>query len=200
MNSIKRLVIIQYCVILSAILIYVPWVASFGGFTDDEGYAFLFNKPCPICTIDIAKLAIEVILLTAVSAICYLLVDPISQYFRGKQVGWQEPFIMPIMIFRYLGAAIGLGLVIPWTWLLLFLAYEHPNGIFAWIALAVGTSWALTFWHPATKFYLEHREKMRGPYCEEKVQLWEQAASMKAKSALLSWLREEWCRSGFRRH
>lgn len=75
MNKFLRNLIVIYCAILMFILLIVPWKMNYGGLNVEKGYGFIFSRHNPFYTIDIARLLIEIAVITIIVVLVYVLSD-----------------------------------------------------------------------------------------------------------------------------
>ncbi|MEI6258748.1 MAG: DUF2569 family protein [Deltaproteobacteria bacterium] len=79
METVKKIIAVCYCFAIILSIMIVPWKLDYHSETIsrkiDKGYAFLFSPPIPAATIDFSMILLEIIFITTVTAIIYVMRD-----------------------------------------------------------------------------------------------------------------------------
>lgn len=83
MKNLTKKIIIGYCIAIAFTVLFVPWVEHYplsNGVVVglNSGYSLIFSPPSGFATIDFGVVALEVIALTAISAVVYFILEKIQ--------------------------------------------------------------------------------------------------------------------------
>jgi hypothetical protein len=79
MKEVKRIILIAYSIAMVAAALYVPWKIDWHTETYstalNRGYSYVFSPPAPIATIDYGKVMLEFVVISALAAMLYVVID-----------------------------------------------------------------------------------------------------------------------------
>lgn len=78
-----KIIIVGYCIVVLLAVSIVPWELrmnreSFSG-KISHGYHFIFNPPTGLSTIDYGKVALEIIAITCIAVLLYIMCDKLKK-------------------------------------------------------------------------------------------------------------------------
>jgi L-asparagine transporter-like permease len=81
MDDVKKKIIVGYCIAIILVMLIVPWKIDWHTETwstkISQGYSFVLSPPNPAATIDLSKIFLEIVIITAGAGILYVMRDKI---------------------------------------------------------------------------------------------------------------------------
>src|SRR4030042_3448330 len=78
MDKSRKIIVIGYLIAVLFSVLIVPWKREIYSYKLDKGYSFIFSPPQPVSSIDYGTLIMEIVALTAIAGIFYLLSDKLK--------------------------------------------------------------------------------------------------------------------------
>lgn len=81
MDDVNKKIVVSYCIAIILAVLIVPWKIDWHSESwstiISQGYSFVLSPPSPAATIDFSRIFLEIVIITAIAGIIYIMRDKI---------------------------------------------------------------------------------------------------------------------------